>query len=70
MWPHTSVDLEDAYERASQVLGTLSRITDMVKDYIELRPIVARRHYIQTGNLRYFEVHYCSVAELVTVLRQ
>ncbi|TWU52947.1 hypothetical protein B188_09100 [Candidatus Brocadiaceae bacterium B188] len=69
LWPHTSVDLEDAYERASQVLGTLSRITDMVKDYIELRPIVARRHYIQTGNLRYFEVHYCSVAELVTVFK-
>ncbi|TLD41179.1 MAG: hypothetical protein JETT_2561 [Candidatus Jettenia ecosi] len=67
LWPHTSVGLEEAYERASQVLGTLNRIADMVKDYIELRPIVARRHYIQTGNLRYFEVHYCSAAELVTI---
>lgn len=69
LWPHTSVDLEEAYERASQALGTLSRIADMVKDYIELRPIVARRHYIQTGNLRYFEVHYCSVTELITVFK-
>lgn len=69
LWPHTSVDLEEAYERASWALGTLNCIADMVKDYIELRPIVARRHYIQTGNLRYFEVHYCSVAELVTVFK-
>ncbi|MCR4319661.1 MAG: hypothetical protein NUV74_04910, partial [Candidatus Brocadiaceae bacterium] len=62
LWPHTSVDLEQAYERASRALGTLNRIANMVKDYIEPRPIVARRHYIQSGNLRYFEVRYCSVA--------
>lgn len=69
LWPYTSVDLEEVYERASRALGTLNCIADMVKDYIELRPIVARRHYIQTGNLRYFEVLYCSVAELVTVFK-
>ena len=69
LWPHTSVDLEQAYERASRALGTLNRIANMIKDYIEPRPIVARRHYIQSGNLRYFEVRYCSVAELVTVFK-
>ena len=69
LWPHTSVDIEAAYERASRALGTLNRIAGMVKDYVEPRPIVARRHYIQTGNLRYFEVRYCSVAELVTAYK-
>lgn len=69
LWPHTSVDLEQSYERSSRALGTLNRIANMIKDYIEPRPIVARRHYIQSGNLRYFEVRYCSVAELVTVFK-
>ena len=35
-----------------------------IKDSLESRPIVARRHYIETGNLRHFDVHYCSVNEL------
>lgn len=69
LWPHMSVDLEQSYERSSRALGTLNRIANMIKDYIEPRPIVARRHYIQSGNLRYFEVRYCSVAELVTVFK-
>ena len=36
----------------------------MIKDYLETRPIVARRHYIMTGNLRHFRVQYLPVSDL------
>ncbi len=64
LWPHTSVDLEKAYEDASRVIDAPQHVGSFIKDSLESRPIVARRHYIETGNLRHFDVRYCSVNEL------
>jgi hypothetical protein len=64
LWPHTSVDLEKAYDEARRATATPERVASLIKDYLETRPIVARRHYIETGVLRHFDVRYCSVAEL------
>ena len=64
LWPHTSVDLEKAYDESRRALGPLQRVAGPISDFLETRPIVARRHYIETGNLRHFEVRYCPVAEL------
>jgi len=64
LWSHTSVDLEAAFERATKAIGSLGQVGAYLKDILETRPLVARRHYIQTGNLRYFSVHYCPVGEL------
>lgn len=64
LWPHTSVDLEKAYEDAGQVVDAPQHVGGFIKDSLESRPIVARRHYIETGNLRHFDVRYCSVNEL------
>ena len=64
LWPHTSVDLEKAYEDSRRVVDVPQNVGIRIKDSLESRPIVARRHYIETGNLRHFDVHYCSVNEL------
>lgn len=64
LWPHTSVNLDTAYENAERALGPLNRIAGLIQNYLETRPLVARRHYIETGNLRHFEVRYCAVADL------
>jgi hypothetical protein len=64
LWPHTCVDLEKAYEDASRAIDTPRGVADFIKDFTETRPVVARRHYIETGNLRYCDVRYCSVTEL------
>ncbi len=65
LWPHTSVDLEKAYDDARRAVQTPQRVASFIKEHLETRPIVARRHYIETGNLRHFDLRYCSVAELV-----
>lgn len=70
LWPYTSVNLEKAYEDASRAVGKLQqRITSLVTPYLENRPLVARRHYIETGNLRHFEVRFSPVADLAFNLR-
>lgn len=64
LWPHTSVDLEKALEEARKAVAPTQRVTSQISDYLQARPIVARRHYIETGNLRYFDVHYCAASDL------
>src|SRR5437764_1625249 len=64
LWPHTSVNLDKAYDDAKRATASAQRIAPFVKEFLETRPIVARRHYIQTGNMRHWDVRYCSVAAL------
>ena len=65
LWPHTSVDLEAAYKNAERAVADIQPVSEQIKAYLEPRPIVASRHYIQTGNLRHFEVQYLSGSEFV-----
>ena len=70
LWPHTSVDLEGAYENARRAIDLTQRVATLIKDSLETRPIVARRHYIETGNLRHAEVRYYAVADLSEALEK
>lgn len=63
LWPHTSVDLNAAYKNAERAIADIGQVSERIKDYLDARPIVARRHYIETGNLRHFEVQYLSASE-------
>lgn len=64
LWPHTSVDLESAYENAAKAVGTVRSVSTELEQFLETRPLVARRHYIETGNLRFFEVEYAAVGDM------
>lgn len=68
LWPHTSVNLDKAYDDAKRATAATQRVAPFVKEFLETRPIVARRHYIQTGNLRHWDVRYCSTADLAEAL--
>lgn len=64
LWAHTSVNLFEKYDQASKSLPSLRSIAEVVRGRLDSRPLVARRHYIATGNLRSFDVVYCSASEL------
>jgi len=69
VWPHTSANLDKAYQDAVKALGrSPQRVTAVIRTYLETQSLVARRHYIETGNLRHFEVHFCPVSDLVREL--
>ena len=63
LWPHTSVDLNATYKNAELAVADIGQVSERIKVYLDTRPIVARRHYIKTGNLRHFEVKYLSASE-------
>ncbi|MBC6606950.1 hypothetical protein H8B13_08985 [Hymenobacter sp. BT188] len=68
LWPHTSVNLENAKVEAGRALGPIAKVTGFVRDRLDVRPLVARRHYIETGTLRYYELVYADVASLPSQL--
>ena len=63
LWPYTSVNLEQTFQKAEESQATAPAIADVVRDRLDLRPIVARRHYIQTGNLRHCSVKFVTASE-------
>lgn len=64
LWPHSSVDIDACFDEAKRQIPQIGSWAKAISQMLDTRPIVARRHYIETGNLRYFRVHYCSVEEL------
>jgi hypothetical protein len=64
LWPHTSVNLERAYQDARDALPVPQRISALIREQLETRPLVARKHYIETGNLRHFDVQFVPASDL------
>jgi hypothetical protein len=65
LWPHSSVDIEARFDEAKQEIPAVGSLAKAIAGQLDTRPIVARRHYIATGNLRFLRVIYCSVSEAV-----
>jgi len=68
LWPHTSVNLERAYQDARDAVPPPKYIGPLIREKLETRPLVARRHYIETGNLRHFDVQFVPAADLQEAL--
>ncbi|MFZ6029767.1 MAG: DUF6079 family protein [Chloroflexota bacterium] len=70
LWPYTSVNLEKAYEESERAIPPISRVSTLAQQYLTPRPIVVRRHYVETGNMRYFEIVYAPVDDLPAILQK
>ncbi len=58
LWPQSSVNLDAAIDQADEALAAQAVTARSVAAMLPSHSIVARRHYIETGNLRHFAVHY------------
>jgi len=70
LWPHTSVNLDEVYRAAERAITPAVRVAPLIENLVEPRPLVARRHYIETGNLRYFRVRYAAVSDLAKCIAE
>lgn len=64
LWPHTSVSLERAFADAGRAVGPADRASELLAPHLDTRPLVARRHYVETGTLRHFDVRFVAVSAL------
>lgn len=65
IWPHTSVDLDEGFSKAKDAIPYVGSIAEAITSLLPSQPLVARSHYIKTGNLRYFDVVHCQPEQLM-----
>ena len=70
LWPSTSVNLESAFEAAKRVLGPVESVSAQLRPYLSQSSVVARRHYIERGTLRYFEIRYADSKNVLETIEQ
>lgn len=56
LWEGSDVDLDARFDEARRTPSAIESLSDLLCDRMALRPRVARRHFIETGTLRYFDV--------------
>ncbi|MCW7545173.1 ATP-binding protein [Aurantimonas litoralis] len=64
LWPNSSVSLEAALAEATRVMGPLRKVAPVIIEHLDREPVLARRHYVETGTMRYFDVRYVEAADL------
>ena len=70
LWPHTSVDLQEAFEQGVAAVARGEDIIAALRPVLPADPLVARRHYITRGTMRHFEPIYTPVGGLADALRR
>jgi hypothetical protein len=59
LWEGSDVDIEDRLQAARQAVEHEQKLAPFLTRELSPEPMIARRHYFQTGTLRYFETVYC-----------
>lgn len=65
LWPNASVNLEEALRQAERAMGPIRNVAAGLIPHLPADPIMARRHYLERGTLRYFERRYCEAGDLL-----
>jgi hypothetical protein len=63
LWEGSDVDIDDRLQAARQSVERDQNLAPFLTRQVPPQPLVARRHYFQTGTLRYFEAVYCDRAD-------
>jgi hypothetical protein len=63
LWEGSDVDLEACYQEAQKHVGH-GKLAPRLKRAVDLRPMVAKAHYIKTGMLRFFNVDVIDGSEI------
>lgn len=68
LWEGSDFDLEAQLREARQQISLEESIPSLLVREKPIRPLVARRHSVQTGTLRYFEPRYSLVSDLAETI--
>jgi hypothetical protein len=70
LWPNGSVGLENALDAAVRAVGPVETVSTGLDLYLDHDPILARRHYVESGTVRYFELRYGLATSLADALQK
>lgn len=64
LWPNSSVNLDAALGDAVRALGPIETVAGAIEPFLDKQPVLARRHYVEKGTLRHFDLRYAAAAAL------
>jgi len=70
LWPNSSVSLDAALAGAARAIGPVETVASTIEPYLDREPILARRHYVECGTLRYFDLRYAHATALQDSLKK
>lgn len=68
LWEGSDIDLDERVQEAGRQLPGRATLTSVLNSLSSHRPVVAKRHSIQTGTLRYFSVRFAEAPEILKAL--
>lgn len=66
LWPTSSINLQGAVEAAKRAVGTVEAIGPSLSRLLDGEMVLARRHYLETGTMRYFELRYAAAEDVAS----
>lgn len=70
LWPSSSINLNATVHAAGRAIGEIEAVAPAVAKTLQSEMVLARRHYLETGTMRYFELRYAVADEVEKVLAQ
>lgn len=71
LWGGSDVDLEDCERRADEELGKSGfSLAETLNKFVPPEPMVAKRHSLETGTLRFFETCYADIPAILEDIRK
>lgn len=68
LWPNASVNLLSAYQNAKRAVGPIETVASQLGQFLPTDVVLARRHYLKTGTMRYFEVRSATIENASKVI--
>nr|WP_321526615.1 hypothetical protein [uncultured Cohaesibacter sp.] len=65
LWPNSSINLQTSVEAANRAVGDIEAVAPALCDFLDSEMVLARRHYLETGTMRYFEVRYTAAEDVI-----
>lgn len=63
LWEGSDIDIDDRLQAARRSVECDQNLAAFLSRQVPAHSLIARRHYFQTGTLRYFEALYCGLSD-------
>jgi hypothetical protein len=65
LWEGTDLNVNDLIEEKIAELPKSAKISSFVRKYFPVNPIIAQKHLVETGTLRWTEFQFCEIDEIL-----
>ncbi|WFU51864.1 hypothetical protein [Sinorhizobium terangae] len=64
LWPTSSINLTASVNAAKRAVGEVEAVAPALSEILDGEMVLARRHYLETGTMRYFELRYATAEDV------